>query len=110
MAKFRSDLSRIARNAPKNAKTAARATAADIIDITRQIVPVDTGALRDSYTLDDQTRGDKVSILIGTDLDYGPYVEEGTARSPAQPHLGPAFDEAEETFTQRLIDEVINNA
>ena len=72
-------------------------------------VPVLTGRLRGSLTYA-TTRGqsntrnpahptdvvkrpyDKNEVYIGTNVDYGPYVEYGTKRSKAQPYLRPAVD------------------
>lgn len=50
--------------------------------------PVDTGRLRNSITYKVRT-GEK-TVYIGTDVEYGKYVELGTSRMSAQPFLGPA--------------------
>lgn len=47
---------------------------------------VDTGRLRNSTT---HAVSDN-SVFIGTDVEYGPYVELGTVNTPAQPFLRPA--------------------
>lgn len=50
--------------------------------------PVDTGRLRGSITnvvYEDYA-------LIGTNVEYAPYVELGTSRQSAQPYLRPAID------------------
>ena len=51
--------------------------------------PVDTGALAKSYTY--QVGEDEV--LVGSNLEYSIFVELGTSRQPAQPHLVPALEE-----------------
>lgn len=51
--------------------------------------PVDTGRLRSSITHET----DKNTAYIGTNVEYGPYVEMGTSRMRAQPFLEPAIDE-----------------
>jgi len=38
--------------------------------------------------------GEDDTVLVGTAVDYGPYVEYGTIRSKAQPFLRPALDMA----------------
>lgn len=48
--------------------------------------PVDTGRLRNSITHD--VMG--LSVYIGTNVEYAPYVELGTSRQKAQPYLVPA--------------------
>jgi hypothetical protein len=35
---------------------------------------------------------DPNEVLVGTPVEYGPYVEFGTVKMVAQPHLRPAFD------------------
>ena len=50
--------------------------------------PVDTGRLRNSITHEQE--GDDTEI-IGTNVEYAPYVEMGTSRSRAQPYLKPAL-------------------
>ena len=57
--------------------------------------PVDTGRLRSSITRSNVVRnGDSLEVAIGTDVEYGPYVELGTSRQRAQPYLRPALDAA----------------
>ena len=84
-----------------------------IEDRTKELCPVDTGALQSSYhtTIDDS--GKTVVGTVGSDLYYAPYVEYGTGIRGAgsagagpgpysttwpgmtpRPHLRPAFDEA----------------
>lgn len=49
--------------------------------------PVDTGRLRNSIT---HARLDDHHEAIGTNVEYGRYVELGTSRADAQPFLAPA--------------------
>lgn len=77
----------------------------------KALCPVKRGRLRGSYTTQSRTQGtdvqavpeskasDKIrppgadiEVLVGTGVEYGPYVEFGTVRSNAQPHLRPALD------------------
>lgn len=55
---------------------------------TKVRCPVDTGNLRNSY--DHEVNRDKESVTIGTNVEYAIFVEKGTSRQRAQPHLEPA--------------------
>lgn len=55
----------------------------------KQDCPVDTGRLRSSITHET----DKNTAYIGTNVEYGPYVEMGTSRMRAQPFLEPAMEQ-----------------
>ena len=52
------------------------------------LTPVDTGNLRGSLA----TQKDGDGVIVGTNVDYAPFVEYGTSRSSAQPYLRPAID------------------
>jgi HK97 gp10 family phage protein len=58
--------------------------------------PVDTGRLRSSITHLVQTSED--AVYIGTNVEYAPYVELGTAHMKAQPFLVPAASEHSGTY------------
>jgi HK97 gp10 family phage protein len=103
MAKLVSNLGRIAVQAPQAAKAALLQTAADIVDLTKQLSPVDTGALKQSYGA---VPVDSGTVQIGSDKLYAPYVEYGTSHQAAQPHLTPAFLQSEETFKARLSEAI----
>lgn len=53
------------------------------------ICPVDTGLLRNSIT---HTQEDKTAI-IGSNVEYAPYVELGTSKRAATPFLTPAIQD-----------------
>lgn len=57
----------------------------------KRLCPVDTGRLRASIT--HAVERDAVGLVgvVGTDVDYGVYVEIGTSRAGAQPYLRPAL-------------------
>ncbi len=57
----------------------------------KQLCAVDTGRLRASVS--HRLGRDSTSLFadIGTNVEYGPYVEFGTRRAPAQPFLVPAL-------------------
>lgn len=52
--------------------------------------PVDTGNLRNSISY--QVNAGEHYVDIGTDVEYGKYVEAGTSRMRAQPFLKPASE------------------
>lgn len=56
--------------------------------------PVDTGRLRNSIT----HAYDDDSAYIGTNVEYGKYVELGTSRMAARPYLGPAATQHSEEY------------
>lgn len=62
----------------------------------KRACPVDTGRLRNSIThiLDEGTR----HVIIGTNVEYAPYVELGTRRQKKQPFLKPAANDHYSTY------------
>lgn len=58
--------------------------------------PVDTGNLRNSIAHAVQGK----VAYIGTNVEYGPYVEMGTSRTRAQPFLRPAAQNHTEQYKQ----------
>lgn len=69
-------------------ETALIACAEQAIDYATDIVPVDTGNLRNSITKE-YDKSEHV-VYIGTDVEYAPYVEFGTYKMEARPYLKPA--------------------
>lgn len=57
----------------------------------KRLCPVDTGRLRSSITNELGNDGGLVAV-IGTNVEYAPYVELGTRYAPAQPFLLPALE------------------
>lgn len=77
----------------KTALSAAFDRALEKIGLTaeryaKNLCPVDTGRLRNSITHAIDS-GEKAAY-IGTNVEYGPYVEFGTSRQKEQPYLRPA--------------------
>ena len=66
--------------------------------------PVDTGNLRASITHEVDAGGK--AVYIGTNVEYGPYVELGTSKQKAQPYLRPAATEHSEQYRQVLKGEL----
>lgn len=86
---YHSNYRRIAKQMMKNKRRTLEAIGIYIRGETQIRSPVDTGNLRDSY--DYAVDGDVVRI--GTNTEYAPYVELGTRKMNAQPHLRPAVEE-----------------
>ncbi|GCE49197.1 HK97 gp10 family phage protein [Thermosporothrix hazakensis] len=62
-------------------------------------VPVRTGRLKNSISYE-QT--DRYEVLVGTNVEYAPYVEFGTRKMQAQPYLLPAFEISRKGLVERL--------
>lgn len=56
----------------------------------KELCPVDTGNLRNSITHATEDEGH--TVVIGTNVEYAPYVELGTSRQRPQPYLRPAIE------------------
>ena len=54
----------------------------------KQRCPVDTGRLRNSIT--NEPIPEEKAVIVGTAVEYGPFVELGTSKQRAQPFLVPA--------------------
>jgi len=65
--------------------------------------PVDTGALRNSITVDFYG---VMSAQIGPHMPYAPYVEYGTRKMAARPYLFPAFEQERPNFEKGLAEAV----
>lgn len=62
----------------------------------KRACPVDTGRLRNSIThIVDE---DGKCAIIGTNVEYAPYVELGTRHQKSQPYLKPAAKDHESTY------------
>lgn len=61
----------------------------DMLATWQALVPVDTGYLKSSGSLDVVGLG----FELGPTAEYGGYVETGTSRMSPEPALGPAFDQ-----------------
>lgn len=70
--------------------------------------PVDTGRLRNSIT-HALKGGASPAVYIGTNVEYGKYVEEGTSEQKAQPFLRPAATEHGSEYKQIMLDAIRNS-
>ena len=70
----------------------------------KALCPVDTGRLRNSIT--HEIDNDGKAAYIGTNVEYGPYVELGTSRQRPQPFLTPAAENHGSEYRQILEAEL----
>ena len=95
---------------------AALVEQADVVqDMQQQLVPKDSWDLHDHITA--RTQGDGRSATMwaeigptGEDRGHGWFVENGTARMPAQPFVEPATEAAAKAWparVERVMDDVI---
>lgn len=94
-------LPQIAAGLRPKASQIVRRTALSIEAGAKRVVPVDTGNLKNS--LQTQMVSD-LEAEVGTVVEYGPYVEFGTSRQPAQPYLGPAAEAERGPFRQAMSE------
>jgi HK97 gp10 family phage protein len=75
-------------------------------EVAKRHCPVDTGNLRSSITpvIESWAAG-----YVGTNVEYAPYVEYGTRRTPAQPFLEPAFLEGKKQ-AKRIFEDALKRA
>lgn len=110
MARLVSRLKNIAGASEAAGKKALLQTAADILKVSQQLVPVDTTSLKksggvvpiDSSTIHVGYGGPGVYFANREPEKYAIHVEYGTVNSPAQPYLRPAFMQSADTFKVRL--------
>jgi HK97 gp10 family phage protein len=69
-----------------------------------RLCPVDTGRLRGSISHAVTNN----EAYIGTNVEYGPYVELGTTRTRAQPFLRPAVADHIDQYKQIIRDTLSN--
>jgi HK97 gp10 family phage protein len=65
----------------------------------KQRCPVDTGNLRASLHYENTGLQ---QCIVGTNVEYAPFVELGTSRQAAQPYLYPAYEQAKSELISAL--------
>ncbi len=70
---------------------ALEAVGSFVVGETTERSPVKTGHLKGSY--DYKTHPEEKMVQIGTPVDYAIFVEKGTYKMDAQPHLTPAVED-----------------
>lgn len=70
----------------------------------KDLCPKVTGNLQNSIThVVDESDG---AVYIGTNVEYGPYVELGTVRQDPQPYLKPAATDYGQTYRNIMEEEL----
>lgn len=79
----------------------------DGTDIAAENAPFDTGRLSGSisYALTD----DDKSVIIGTNVEYGPYQELGTSIYKGHPYLVPMLNDNKDRF-KAIIERILKGA
>lgn len=73
----------------------------------KNIVPVDTGHLRDSINSTSEPISDGAKATIGTNVEYAAYVELGTSRMQAEPYLHPALQKNKDKAKNLIMTEIV---
>lgn len=68
----------------------------------KNLVPVDTGHLRRSISTEVKETSNSISAEVGTNVEYGIYVEFGTSTQPEQPFMNPAFQSQKTQFEKDM--------
>ena len=93
-------------NGMAGAKTAALEIIGGMAEsYAKKLCPVDTGRLRNSIT---HARYDENTEVIGSNVDYAPFVELGTHKMAAKPFLRPAA-EGHVSEYKAVIEQVMKN-
>lgn len=95
------DLSKASGKAQRAAGRALRKTAYDIAARAQELVPVDTGATKNSISVD-MGVGGTLTAIIGPTTAYAPHLEHGTSRMAPRPFMAPAADAALPGLEQAL--------
>lgn len=78
-----------------------RDAAEEIEFLAKDIVPVDTGALRASIHV---VVFDELSLQVRADAHYAAFVEYGTSRMAAQPYMTPAVEAVWPGVARKISD------
>lgn len=73
----------------------------EVVNISRGIVPVRSGFLRDSI-FSDVVESD-LSLTLAATAPYASYVEFGTQRMAAEPYLRPALDASQDRIVNAIL-------
>jgi HK97 gp10 family phage protein len=100
-------LPRIIRQMPGRIDDTVRDAALDCETYAKDVVPVDTGALKNSIRAEPES--DKVWI-VAPHTEYAIYVEFGTRKMRAQPYMRPAAEKVRKHYPDLLVDTIIKTA
>lgn len=97
-------LLREAADAPRAASDVVSEVAQHVKDTAKSMAPVLTGALAASIHV--SVVGNRGTREVGPSVDYGLFVEYGTAHMAPQPYMGPAADAHEHELEEGLAKRV----
>lgn len=105
----------IAGSLKREASAVVRKTGLDILGLAQSLAPVRTGYLKSSLSPGGpenvaEVQDGGLTMIVGTAVEYGPYVNYGTRFQTAQPFLEPAVEHARPAFEaacQQLIERSI---
>lgn len=89
---------------PEAAEETVKTACLSIEKDAKSIVPVDTGALRDSINTKIEKNGDDITGIVSTNQYYAGYVEHGTSKMAAKPYMKPAFDKNKDDIENFYIE------
>lgn len=98
------DLTRAGVVAKAQAEQQTRSTIGSIVDTAKSLVPVDTGATRDSISGEVRSESGAVVGEAGAGTKQAIFAEYGTSRTGPQAFMGPALDRHEPGFISALED------
>jgi hypothetical protein len=87
---------------PVMSREECRATAQEVVDIARDLVPVLTGALQGTIKVNAVANGYTASAGDPPLVVYAPFVEYGTRFMAAEPYFTPAVEAAAPDFQRRM--------
>lgn len=96
---IRGRIQKLSDNSPKIAEEVVTELGAIALKSARNYVPVDTGTLKGSITLEVNQSGDESEAEIGTVVEYAAAVEYGTSRQSPQPYLRPGVQDAQKKLS-----------
>ena len=100
VAKLAADMARHTLQVGAKAWEALRKTGLDIEATSKTLVPVDTGATKGSIGMDENQA--KLTVTIGPQTVYAPYLENGTRSRAPHPFMAPALEQHEPALEQAL--------
>ena len=86
----------IAAALPEKTTTVVAKTAFDVQAHAQNVVPVDTGNLKNSIATSFENDG--LTAIVAPHTEYAAYVEFGTRRMSAQPYMTPAAERVRPVF------------
>lgn len=82
----------------RNVDTRARESAEKCVQIAKGLVPVDTGALRNSIHVEKDEELGYAAVAGADDTFYASFVEYGTVKMSARPYMTPASEATRTPF------------